>query len=155
MIVDCLVSLGRLDEAAKKLTEMIQAKPDQWTYIRTYVTCQVQRCQNFRERVRQQLERDREKEEDQGEEGEREEEGETSIEANREEKREGERQTDDTVKEKVDNDKDKTADVAETLSNSTEQTIGQHTPTSTTNLHENTHDPPAVVGSTLGKVLVQ
>lgn len=59
MIVDCLVSLGRLDEAAKKLTEMIIAKPDQWAYIRTYIKCQMQRCQNFRERVRQQLERDR------------------------------------------------------------------------------------------------
>ena len=59
MIVDCLVSLGRLDEAARKLTEMIVAKPDQWAYIRTYIKCQMQRCQNFRERVRQQLERDR------------------------------------------------------------------------------------------------
>ena len=59
MIVDCLISLGRLDEAAKKLTEMILAKPDQWSYIKTYVKCQVQRCQNFRERVRQQVERDR------------------------------------------------------------------------------------------------
>ena len=75
MIVDCLVSLGRLDEATKKLTEMIQDKPDQWAYIRTYVKCQIQRFQNFRERVRQQVERDREsrlegeKEEEEGEGG--------------------------------------------------------------------------------------
>ena len=122
MIVDCLVSLGRLDEAAKKLTEMIEAKPDQWAYIRTYITCQVQRCQNFKERVRQQLERDREKEEAQGGEGEREEGGEMSSEVNGEEKREGERQSGDTVKGKEDNDKDKIADMAENMSSSTEQT---------------------------------
>ena len=59
MIVDCLIKLGRLDEAAKKLNEMILASPDHWLYIKTYIRCQVQRCQNFRERVRQQVERDR------------------------------------------------------------------------------------------------
>ena len=72
MIVDCLVGLGRLDEAAKKLAEMIIAKPDQWSYIKTYIKCQIQRCQNFRERVRQQVARDREsrQEEEEEEEGE-------------------------------------------------------------------------------------
>ena len=59
MIVDCLVKLGRLDEAAKKLHTMILAHPDHWLYIKTYVRCQVQRCQNFKERVRQQVERHR------------------------------------------------------------------------------------------------
>ena len=59
MIVDCMVKLGRLDEAAKKLHTMILARPDHWLYIKTYVRCQVQRCQNFRERVKQQVERDK------------------------------------------------------------------------------------------------
>ena len=59
LIVDCLVKLGRLDEAAKRLHKMILTHPDHWLYIKTYIRCQVQRCQNFRERVRQQVERDR------------------------------------------------------------------------------------------------
>ena len=59
LIIDCLVKLGRLDEAAKKLHKMIVPRPDHWLYMKKYIRCQVQRCQNFRERVRQQVERDR------------------------------------------------------------------------------------------------
>ena len=59
LIIDCLVKLGRLDEAAKKLHKMILTRPDHWVYMKTYIRCQVQRCQNFKERVRQQVERDR------------------------------------------------------------------------------------------------
>lgn len=59
LIIDCLVKLGRLDEAAKMLHKMILTHPDHWVYMKTYIRCQVQRCQNFRERVRQQVERDR------------------------------------------------------------------------------------------------
>ena len=66
MIIDCLVKLGRLDEAAKMLHKMILGNRDHWLYTKTYIRCQVQRCQNFRERVRQQVERDRQNRQQQG-----------------------------------------------------------------------------------------
>ena len=66
MIIDCLIKLGRLDEAAKMLHKMILGNRDHWLYTKTYIRCQVQRCQNFRERVRQQVERDRQNRQQQG-----------------------------------------------------------------------------------------
>ena len=59
MVIDCLLKLGRLDEVAKMLHERILGNRDHWLYIKTYIHCQVQRCQNFLERVRQQVERDK------------------------------------------------------------------------------------------------
>ena len=68
LIIDCLVKLGKLDDAAKRLRKLILIHPDHWVYMKTYIRCQVQRCQNFRERVRKQVERDRKKRQQQQEE---------------------------------------------------------------------------------------
>ena len=42
--VDCLMTLGQWDRAAVMLSEMIRASPDQWSYIRQYINCQIKRC---------------------------------------------------------------------------------------------------------------
>ena len=45
MQVECLLGLGHWDRASVMLAEMVQGVPDQWSYIRQYIVCQIKRCQ--------------------------------------------------------------------------------------------------------------
>lgn len=42
--MNCLVHLKRWDEAVEKLTALLVKTPDQWSYIRQYISCQIMRC---------------------------------------------------------------------------------------------------------------
>ena len=46
--VDCLVTLQQWDRAAAKLSDMIHNNPDQWSYIRQYINCQIKQCKTRR-----------------------------------------------------------------------------------------------------------
>ena len=48
--LECLLELERTDEVVEKLTELLHKTPDQWSFIRTYVNCQIQRYLRMKEK---------------------------------------------------------------------------------------------------------
>lgn len=47
--LECLLALERIDEVVEKLTKLLHEKPDQWSFIRTYIDCQIQRYLRMRD----------------------------------------------------------------------------------------------------------
>lgn len=48
--LECLMELERMDEVVEKLSELLHKTPDQWSFIRTYISCQIQRYLRMKER---------------------------------------------------------------------------------------------------------
>ena len=48
MKAECLMALKQWEEAAGVLAGLISDSPDQWSYIKQYISCQVRRCQDRR-----------------------------------------------------------------------------------------------------------
>ena len=46
--VDCLIKLKRWTDAAKKLTELLEKTPDEWSCIKQYISCQIMCCREER-----------------------------------------------------------------------------------------------------------
>lgn len=48
--LECLMELERMDEVVERLSELLHKTPDQWSFIRTYISCQIQRYLRMKER---------------------------------------------------------------------------------------------------------
>ena len=48
--LECLMELERTDEVVERLSELLHKTPDQWSFIRTYISCQIQRYLRMKER---------------------------------------------------------------------------------------------------------